>query len=415
MYHGVSNEQRDYMSQYMEQVQKVVTPDLLWLREQFQARGYDIRIVGGAVRDLMIGLTPNDVDFCTDASQVEQEEMYVALSKQFPDFHVIPTGVDHGTYTVIPTRGGEGYEITSLRTESQHDGRHAVVAYTKDWIEDLSRRDLTINAMALTFDGKLIDPFAGLLDLQTKTVRFVGNPEERMNEDYLRILRFFRFLGRFGGEGRAAYTMPGNELYRAVHGLEKISAERIWSEMKKIIAHPSAPWVMRLMEYHSVLDIIKIPGPSEHFYKLHESGCTDPVLLMVACMYTRDKEAVESMAKRLKWSGDEKKVALEITKYSSEAPSTVGLKQALAVHGADRELTLKVSEFWCESAQHAALVAWEVPVFPVTGADLIAAGMTPGKQMGDTLMHLKRSWFITTQTGAALTKEHILSALPQKP
>lgn len=402
------------MTQYASQVAAVTTPDILWLREQFQARGYDIRIVGGAVRDLLIGLVPNDVDFCTDASQIEQQALYEELAAAHSEFQFIPTGIDHGTYTVIPTRGGEGYEITSLRTESQHDGRHAVVAYTKDWIEDLSRRDLTINAMALTFDGKLIDPFAGSLDLQTKTVRFVGNAEERMHEDYLRILRFFRFLGRFGKEERAAYTMPGNDLYSAVHGLEKISAERIWAEMKKIIAHPSAPWVLRLMVYHSVLDIIQIPGPSEHFYKLHESGCTDPVLLVVACMYTRDKEAIERMAKRLKWSGEEKKVALELSKYSSEAPSTVGLKQALAVHGADRELTLKVSEFWCNKTQQAEIEAWETPVFPVTGADLIAAGMQPGKQMGDTLMHLKRSWFICLETGAKLTKEQILEAVPKQ-
>lgn len=400
------------MSQYMEQVQKVVTPDVIWLREQFQARGYDIRIVGGAVRDLMIGLAPNDVDFCTDASQLEQQALYEELAAANPEFQFIPTGVDHGTYTVIPTRGGEGYEITSLRTESQHDGRHAVVAYTKDWIEDLSRRDLTINAMALTFDGKLVDPFDGLTDLSTKTVRFVGNPEERMTEDYLRILRFFRFLGRFGGEGRAAYTMPANELYRAVHGLEKISAERIWVEMAKIVAHPSAPWVMRLMEYHSVLDIIQMPGPSEHFYKLHESGCTDPVLLVVACMYTRDKEAVDRMAKRLKWSGEEKKVAMEITKYSSEAPSTVALQRALAVEGADKALTLKVSEFWCDAPQHAELTAWDVPVFPVTGADLIALGMKPGKAMGDALMAMKRSWFIVYMTGSEVSKETILSMVP---
>jgi tRNA nucleotidyltransferase/poly(A) polymerase len=400
------------MTQYAEQVKAVVTPDILWLREQFQARGYDIRIVGGAVRDLLIGLVPNDVDFCTDASQIEQQALYEELAAAFPEFQFIPTGVDHGTYTVIPTRGGEGYEITSLRTESQHDGRHAVVAYTKDWIEDLSRRDLTINAMALTFDGALIDPFDGLTDLSTKTVRFVGDPEERMNEDYLRILRFFRFLGRFGGEGRAAYTMPGNELYRAVHGLEQISAERIWVEMKKIIAHPSAPWVLRLMEYHSVLDIIQLPGPSEHFYKLHESGCTDPVLLVVACMYTRDKEAIDRMAKRLKWSGEEKKVALEITKYSSEAPSTVALQRALAVEGADKALTIKVSEFWCDPAQVAELTTWEVPVFPVTGADLIAAGMKPGKSMGDALMAMKRSWFIVYMTGTEVSKETILSMVP---
>jgi tRNA nucleotidyltransferase (CCA-adding enzyme) len=399
------------MVQYAKHVAAVTTPDILWLREQFQARGYDIRIVGGAVRDLLIGLVPNDVDFCTDASQLEQHALYKELAASFPEFVYLPTGIDHGTYTVIPTRGGEGYEITSLRTESQHDGRHAVVAYTKDWIEDLSRRDLTINAMALTFDGELIDPFSGLFDLHTNTVRFVGNPEERMNEDYLRILRFFRFLGRFGSEDQAERTMPGSELYRAVNGLEQISAERIWAEMKKIIAHPSAPWVMRAMEYHSVLDIIHMPGPSEHFYKLHASGCTDPVLLVVACMYIRDKEAVERMAKRLKWSGDEKKVALAVIKYGSEAPATDELKMMMAVAGSEKALTVKVSEFWYDSAQVAELSAWGIPVFPVTGDDLKQMGMKPGKEMGTTLMQLKYTWF---QQGATASKEFLLSLIKKR-
>jgi tRNA nucleotidyltransferase (CCA-adding enzyme) len=403
------------MSHYQEQVEKVTTPDILWLREQFQARGYDIRIVGGAVRDLLIGLKPNDVDFCTDASQVEQQALYEELAAEFKEFQFIPTGVDHGTYTVIPTRGGEGYEITSLRTESQHDGRHAVVAYTKDWIEDLSRRDLTINAMALTFDGKLVDPFSGLLDLQTKTVRFVGNPEERMTEDYLRILRFFRFLGRFGGEGRAAYTMPGNELYRTVHGLEQISAERIWAEMAKIVAHPSASWVVGFMEYHSVLDILGIPGKTEHFDKLKEQGCTDPVLLMCSLLPPGDVAKAKAMAKRLKWSNEEIEVALEVAKRA-EAP----LLEALQMHIAfvkqehqehERTLSMKVCEFWGNTAMKADLGAWVIPQFPVTGDDLIRLGMKPGKEMGSTMMNLKYAWFSSVQAGYPLTKEQVLVAV----
>lgn len=404
------------MTQYASQVAAVTTPDILWLREQFQARGYDIRIVGGAVRDLLIGLVPNDVDFCTDASQIEQQALYEELAAAHSEFQFIPTGIDHGTYTVIPTRGGEGYEITSLRTESQHDGRHAVVAYTKDWIEDLSRRDLTINAMALTFDGKLIDPFAGSLDLQTKTVRFVGNAEERMHEDYLRILRFFRFLGRFGKEERAEYTMPGNELYHAVHGLEKISAERIWMEMKKIVAHPSAPWVMKFMAHHSVLDILGIPEKTEHFDKLKDAGCTDPVLLMCSLLTPGDTSKVKIMAKKLKWASEETEVALEVTKRAQ--PPMIG---ALMMHLAftktehqehERTLSMKVCEFWGDSAMKAAVQAWVVPQFPVTGDDLISMGMKPGKEMGHMMTSLKYAWFNTVQAGIPLSKEQVLAGIP---
>lgn len=405
------------MNHYTEHVAKVATPDIIWLREQFRARGYDIRIVGGAVRDLLIGLVPNDVDFCTDATQLEQQALYEELAAAYPEFQFIPTGVDHGTYTVIPTRGGEGYEITSLRTESQHDGRHAVVAYTKDWIEDLSRRDLTINAMALTFDGKLIDPFAGLLDLQSNTVRFVGNPEERMREDYLRILRFFRFLGRFGSEGRAAYTMPGNDLYRTVHGLEQISAERIWVEMKKIVAHPSAPWVVKLMEYHSVLDILGIPEKTEHFDKLKEQGCTDPVLLMCSLLTPGDTTKFKAMAKRLKWSGEETEVALEVAKRA-QAPMIDALKMHLAFvkqehQEHERQLSMKVCEFWGDAAMKAAVEAWVIPQFPVTGDDLIKMGMKPGKEMGSMMASLKYAWFRDLDFGYNPTKEEILAIVQE--
>jgi tRNA nucleotidyltransferase/poly(A) polymerase len=173
----------------MKDLTSVITVELEALRALFQAWDFDLRLVGGVVRDMLSDVTPKDVDLCTDA---DPEQMMMIFREHGVTFY--ETGLQHGTLTV--NLNGQIYEITSLRTDSNHDGRHAEVTYTRDWLADLARRDLTVNAMALTFDGDLIDPFNGAADLAAKKVRFVGDPNQRMREDYLRILRFFRFHAR---------------------------------------------------------------------------------------------------------------------------------------------------------------------------------------------------------------------------
>ena len=213
--------------------------------------------------------------------------------------------------------------------------------------------------------------------------------------------------------------MPGNELYRTVHGLKQISAERIWVELKKIVAHPSAPWVMKFMEYHSVLDILCIPEKTEHFDKLKEQGCTDPVLLMCSLLEPGDPVKVKAMAKKLKWSSEETEVALEVAKRA-QAPLLDALKMNIAFTKTEhqeheRSLSMKVCEFWGDEAMKTALATWVVPQFPVTGDDLIAMGMKPGKEMGSTMTSLKYAWFNAVQTaGITLTKDQVLVAIQQK-
>ena len=182
---------------------KYITEELKTLRAAFQACGFDIRLVGGAVRDIVAGEDPKDLDFCTDANPTEQLEIYTANGYKY-----VETGLQHGTITVVIDH--VGYEITSLRTETDHEGRHATVAYTRDWMDDLSRRDFTFNAMAMTFDGVLIDPFGGQEDLRNQIVRFVGNANDRVKEDYLRILRWFRFQARFSKQGKIDPALVAN-------------------------------------------------------------------------------------------------------------------------------------------------------------------------------------------------------------
>ena len=212
-----------------------MTPELFKLRQHFQDDGFDIKFVGGYVRDTLLGLTPKDIDFCTDATPDEQAIVYAKNGIEH-----IPTGLQHGTWTVV-LRGAETgvYEITSLRTETDHDGRHATVAWTRDWNEDLSRRDLTFNAMAMSFDGELLDPFNGKSDLEKGRVRFVGNAAERMREDFLRILRFVRFQARFSNGQYDQDALDAVE--DCAPGLADISRERVWSEVSRIVSGKQGP------------------------------------------------------------------------------------------------------------------------------------------------------------------------------
>lgn len=371
-------------------VSAIINKDLIKLREHFNARGFDIRIVGGAVRDFINGAVPHDIDLCTDATPDEQLAIYTEFG-----IHNIPTGVQHGTYTAV--MNGEGYEITTLRTESEHDGRYATMAYTRDWTEDASRRDLTINAMALTFEGELIDPFGGKADLENKVVRFVGDAQERMEEDYLRILRYFRFVGRYSNEATARSNVPADALYKAVHGLSGISAERIWSEMKKILAHPSARWVVPMMTYHSVFDIIQWPTLTSPFDLLKENGCTDPVLLLAGMMYMRDQDAVDRIAERFKLSSEERQILIDIGRWDRE-PSIEELRRRLihnrhasAQDGMNKSAS-KVLEFFTNGKIVGYFDNFVKPEFPLTGDDLKAIGIQPGPQMGSIMKQMKELW-----------------------
>lgn len=232
----------------------LITPDLQRLRHAFQAQGFDLRLVGGCVRDLLAGLPAKDIDLCTDASPDEQREVY-----RQSDIFCVDTGLKHGTWTAVLNH--IPYEITSLRIDRNPDGRHAEVLYIRDWDLDLERRDLTINAMALDFDGTLYDPFGGQDDLRAGIVRFVGDADARLTEDYLRILRWYRFQARFGRTG----PTPETEAALMTHapGLRGISRERVWAEMKRIIAHPRGYETLALMHQHGIFPHIDLPVHAE--------------------------------------------------------------------------------------------------------------------------------------------------------
>ena len=199
-------------------VKSVITSPIKKLDKVFKNNKYELRIVGGAVRDLALGKTPKDIDLATDATP---DEMMTILDKS--GIRHIPSGLEHGTITAI--LDNEPFEITTLRADKETDGRHAEVEFVKSWEEDAKRRDLTYNAMSMDMEGKVYDYFDGMDDLQDKVSKFVGDADERIKEDYLRILRYFRFQGRLSTPTWDKDTLKA--ISSNVKGLQKISAERV--------------------------------------------------------------------------------------------------------------------------------------------------------------------------------------------
>ena len=189
----------------------------------------EARVVGGAVRDTLLGHEVTEVDLATPRTP---EQVTQAL--HVAGIRAVPTGLEHGTVTAVVD--GRGFEVTTLRRDLETDGRHAVVAFTDDWREDAARRDFTINAMSMTRDGAVFDYFGGIADVRAGIVRFVGDPATRIAEDYLRILRFFRFFARYASGPADAAALAA--IRTGVPGLAGLSVERVWSELARILSAP---------------------------------------------------------------------------------------------------------------------------------------------------------------------------------
>jgi len=208
----------------------VLTPELNQLSDLFDKYGYEIRIAGGAVRDLLMDKSPSDVDFATTATPDQMKDMFTKENIRM----INALGEKHGTITAR-INDTVNFEVTTLRIDKVTDGRRAEVEFTKDWNIDANRRDLTINSMFLGLDGTLYDYFNGKEDIKNKVVRFVGNPVTRIQEDYLRILRYFRFYGRISTESDNHCEETIEAIRNNVEGLKIVSGERIWMEWKKIL------------------------------------------------------------------------------------------------------------------------------------------------------------------------------------
>ncbi|WP_363323812.1 CCA tRNA nucleotidyltransferase [uncultured Paracoccus sp.] len=225
-------------------------PALLAVLDLIEAAGHRALLVGGAVRNAALGEPISDIDIATDARPERVSELAAAAGLK-----PVPTGIEHGTVTVVSR--GTGFEVTTFRRDVETDGRRAVVAFSDRIEEDAQRRDFTMNALYATRDGQVIDPVGGLDDLAARRVRFVGDAAARIREDYLRILRFFRFHAWYGREvdpdALAACTLFGR-------GLDLISKERIGAEMRKLLAAPDPSESLMLMREAHLLSKRVLPG-----------------------------------------------------------------------------------------------------------------------------------------------------------
>jgi poly(A) polymerase len=345
------------------------------------------RLVGGAVRDALAGLPVSDMDLATP----EAPETSMKLLGE-AGLRVVPTGLAHGTVTAVVNH--RPFEITTLRRDVTTDGRHAEIAWTDDWRLDAARRDFTINAMSLSRDGTLHDYFGGVDDLLAGRVRFVGDAATRIAEDYLRVLRFFRFWARYGkGDPDAeAVTAIGH----AVPGLAILSAERVWSELKRILAAPDPSVAVALMDRLGVLSAIVPEGADAgRLAKLVQRGAPADSLLRMAALLTGGAEA---FGQRLKLSVAEQARLIGWT--NGRLPSSGGdaaLRRLLADEDAET-LTgrLWLSDIPPEEAKElrAKLAAMPRPVFLLEGRDALALGAAPGPAVGAALRQVRDRWLV---------------------
>jgi poly(A) polymerase len=345
------------------------------------------RIVGGAVRDLLAGRPVSDVDIATPLTpeQVTDELQRAGL-------RAIPTGVAHGTVTAL--LGAATIEITTLRQDVETDGRHAVVAFTDDFRIDAARRDFTINAMSLAPDGTVSDYFGGIADLAAGRVRFVGNAAARIAEDYLRILRFFRFWGRYGASGPDAETAQA--LRDAAPKLSTLSSERLWSETAKILAVADPRPALRLMEALGVLAAL-LPRPaagwSATFDRLAAAGApADPVLRLAALVAEPDPAA-----RHLKLSNAERDRLAALSEGEVPPPDAddAALRRAVAETPAEVLIGrsfLRHAPGPVGAALRARLETTPVPIFPIHGRDGVALGLPPGPALGEALRQVRAWW-----------------------
>jgi poly(A) polymerase len=329
---------------------------------------------------------------------------------------VHPTGLEHGTVTVVAD--GRPFEVTTLRIDVETFGRHARVDFTDNWEADARRRDFTMNALYCDADGKVHDPLGGYRDLKRRIVRFVGKPQARINEDYLRILRFFRFNAQYG---RGTPHSDGlKHSVRLRRNLLKLSGERIRQELWKLLAAPRAVAMLRTMKKHGVTRILLgTDGETRTLQRMTEIDRwlkLDPDPLLRLHLLTGD---VSRYRERLKLTNAEMARVRALSSAVEPSPSLRPAERRAVLYQLGRQAykdSIRIA--WAASRAPIKDTGWKklllfekdaaLPQFPVSGADLIARGMKPGPAMGRTLRALE-DWWIAA--GFPEEKEQLLGQL----
>jgi poly(A) polymerase len=396
----------------MTPAEKIEPPDWMMAPETravlaaLSADGAELRFVGGCVRDAVAGRPVKDVDLATP----DPPERVTALLER-AGIKAVPTGFAHGTVTAVT--GGRSFEVTTLRVDVETYGRRARVAYTDDWQADAARRDLTINALSCAPDGTLYDPFGGLGDLRDGRVRFIGDPRQRIREDYLRLLRFFRFHAHYGKggpdpEGLAAATELAAEA-------TDLSGERVRDELLKLLAADDPLPVLELMHAHGVLRsfLPETAGMAAlaGLLTVEPDDDAPDSLRRLAAVLEPDLNAAEAVAKRLRLSRAERERLGQL--LSSGGPPDAAVRVGMP------ETRLRVALYrlgpeaardgllldWARRPEDArsklredlqsglaVMAAWRPMRFPLQGRDAVALGIQPGPGLGALLAEIEAWW-----------------------
>jgi poly(A) polymerase len=346
----------------------------------------EARVVGGAVRDTLAERPFVDVDLASPLPPEIVMERLAAVA-----IKAVPTGLAHGTVTaVLP---GRAVEITTLRRDVETDGRHAVVAFTDDWREDAARRDFTINAMSMTRAGEVYDYFGGLSDLRAGRLRFVGDPARRVAEDYLRVLRFFRFFARYGGVEPDMATLAA--LRGGAPRLGSLSVERVWHELRLILLTPDPVVSVTLMDRLGVLGAVVLEGTDAGALSrlVERAAPADPVLRLAALL-TGDPLTF-AMRLKLSVADRDRLITLRGAPLARPELDDAALRRLLA----DTPVEVLVDRTWLAGGDGPAwdslrerLRSLPMPSFPLEGRDVVALGVPPGPRVGEVLRAVRTWW-----------------------
>jgi poly(A) polymerase len=374
-------------------------PQLRRLLEAYNGQGEETRIVGGAVRNALLGRPVTEVD-CTSTMLPDA----IVRRAKHAGFKAVPTGIEHGTITVIVD--GEPFEVTTLREDVETDGRHAVVHFGRDFELDAKRRDFTINALSLGLDGKLHDYTNGVADLAARRVRFIGEARTRIREDYLRIMRFFRFHAEYAQGAPDPEGLSASGLER--QGLAILSKERIRHELMRLLVARRAGETVRILADHGFLTwLLAGVAEFERFSRVSEMSEAVPIWRLAGLAVLVEEDA-QRLREHLKLSNDEhKKLAaygrLISTLKSWASPlDNQAIRRLVADHGPETLAVVMaatagepkpvVHQDGMEALERFRDGREPVPVFPLRGADLVERGVPKGPRVGELLGLARRTW-----------------------
>lgn len=370
--------------------------------------GFNARAVGGTVRNTLLGEPVNDIDIAVDAAP----DAVMAAARR-ANLKVVPTGITHGTVTIVVS--GIPFEVTALRRDVSTDGRRATVAYTSDWKADAERRDFTINAIYCDRHGSLLDPVGGLDDIAARRVRFIGNPHARIREDYLRILRFFRFSAHYAGGvlDREGLTACVEER----HGLQCLSAERVHHELLRLLAAPAALSVIEQMAAQGfIADLFGNEGNVPALAALLELALPEPsandAVLRLGALVINTPQDVPTLKARLRLSNAEAnrlaaaaEAADEIAAYSSPEEirsliyrrGTQAAMDGIALVWARQKAAGQVARTQQDDRTYQAMMktaaSWTAPPMPISGREIVARGIGPGPRVS-VIIEAFEAWWI---------------------